>query len=306
MNRQLGLAVIFIVTATFVNGLGARLDPAAAAPQDCSQTNLKGRCDTELPVPVPGSPGASGGPSGVPAGNGTRPAGGPASQPAPCRWDTVAPPPGVREEFPDAPPDATWQIYVCDGVPVGSFASLRWVPAGGGAPSEPTPPAPEVVATLVLARVKAEMEAPTLATDPPAGVAAVVNAPVFVEVTNWQPEIVVTDCVLGVCVTMTATPALAFDPGDGSGAIGCVPPGSRYDPALPLADQAEGGCAHVYRQRTGAEGRPGAWPGQVTVTWSVSWTSNVGASGSYDPLSFSTSLARAVDEVSTVVVDGSS
>jgi hypothetical protein len=163
-----------------------------------------------------------------------------------------------------------------------------------------------VVATLVFARVKAEMVAPTLATDPPAGVASVVNTPVFVEVTNWQSEIVDSDCVLGVCVTMTATPSLAFDPGDGSTAIACLPPGSRYDAARALADQVEGACAHVYRQRTGVEGRPAAWPGAVTVTWSVSWASNVGVSGSYDPLSFSASLPRAVEEVSTVVVGGSS
>jgi hypothetical protein len=195
------------------------------------------------------------------------------------------------------------QVYTC-GV-LGSVA-VRWVPTGGGAPSAPTPPEPGVVATLVLARVKAEMVAPSLGSDPPPGVAAVVNTPVFVEVTNWQPEIVDRDCVLGVCVTMTATPGLVFDPGDGSEVVSCEPPGSRYDPALPLVEQAQGACAHVYRLRTGAEGRPSEWPGLVTVTWNVSWTSNVGASGTYGPLSFSTGLPRAVEEVSTVVVEGSS
>jgi hypothetical protein len=195
------------------------------------------------------------------------------------------------------------QVYTC--TVLGSIA-VRWVPIGGGAPSAPTPPEPGVVATLVFARVKAEMVAPTLGSDPPPGVAAVVNTPVFVEVTNWQPETVDRDCILGVCVSMTASPALVFDPGDGSEVVGCEPPGSRYDPALPLMEQARGACAHVYRLRTGAEGRPSEWPGLVTVTWAVSWTSNVGASGSYAPLSFSTGLPRAVEEVSTVVVEGSS
>jgi hypothetical protein len=193
------------------------------------------------------------------------------------------------------------QVYTC-GV-LGSVA-VRWVPIGGGAPSAPTPPEPGVVATLVFARVKAEMVAPTLGSDPPVGVSAVVNTPVFVEVTNWRPEIVDGDCILGVCVSMTASPSLVFDPGDGSEAVSCEPPGSRYDPAFPLMDQVQGACAHVYRLRTGAEGRPSEWPGLVTVTWNVSWTSNVGASGTYAPLLFSTGLPRAVEEVSTVVVEG--
>jgi hypothetical protein len=207
--------------------------------------------------------------------------------------------------FQNAYPGAVMQVYTC-GV-LGSVA-VRWVPVGsGGAPlPPPTPPEPGVVATLVFARVKAGMVAPTLGSDPPLGVAAVVNTPVFVEVTNWQPEIVDRDCVLGVCVSMTASPSLVFDPGDGSEAVSCVPPGSRYDPALPLVEQAQGACAHVYRLRTGAEGRPSEWLGLVTVTWNVSWTSNVGVSGTYGPLSFSTGLPRAVEEVSTVVVEGSS
>jgi hypothetical protein len=205
--------------------------------------------------------------------------------------------------FRQAVPGSVMQVYTC-GV-LGSVA-VRWVPMSGGAPSAPTPPDPRVVATLVFARVKAEMVAPSLGSDPPPGVAAVVNTPVFVEVTNWQPEIVDRACVLGVCVSMTASPSLVFDPGDGSEAVSCVPPGSRYDPALPLVEQAQGACAHVYRLRTGAEGRPSEWPGLVTVTWNVSWTSNVGVSGTYAPLSFSTGLPRAVEEVSTVVVEGSS
>ena len=283
--------------------------PAGAAPADCTKVNpVTGRCITELPVLVPGtSPGGSE-PSGVPSGSSGQPASRPAAPPPSCRWATVADPPdSVKAAFPEAPPDAIWQVFICRGSVLADGAiGSRWLPPGGGQPSAPTPPEPGVVATLVFARVKAQMVAPTLGTDPPVGVAAVVNTAVFVEVTNWQSEIVDSDCILGVCVTMTATPALAFDPGDGSGAIGCVPPGSRYDPARPLMEQAEGACAHVYRQRTAAEGRPGAWPGQVTVTWSVSWTSNVGASGSYDPLSFAASLPRVVEEVSTVVVDGSS
>ena len=57
------------------------------------------------------------------------------------------------------------------------------------------------------------MVAPELASDPPVGVSSVVNTPVFVEVTNWQPQITDSECVLGVCVTMTATPTLTLRSG---------------------------------------------------------------------------------------------
>ena len=86
----------------------------------------------------------------------------------------------------------------------------------------------------------------------------------------------------------------------------CDPPGSRYVPGgAPLADQAVGACAHTYLQRTGVEGRPSAWPGSVSVTWDVTWARGGGAIGSFGPLVFTTPFARAVEEVSAVVVDGS-
>jgi len=132
-----------------------------------------------------------------------------------------------------------------------------------------------------------------------------VNTPVFVEVTNWQPQITDNECVLGVCVTMTATPSLTFDPGDGSGSVVCDPPGSRYVPGgASLAEQAVGACAHTYLQRTGVNGRPGAWPGSVTVTWDVNWAGG-GATGVFGPLVFTAPFDRPVEEVSAVVVDGS-
>jgi hypothetical protein len=104
---------------------------------------------------------------------------------------------------------------------------------------------------------------------------------------------------------MTATPTLSFDPGDGSASIACDPPGSRYVPGgAPLDDQAVGACAHTYRQRTGVEGRPREWPGSVSVTWAVNWTAP-GATGQFEPLVFTAPFGRSVDEVSAVVVDGS-
>lgn len=289
--------------------------PAPATSQEppqvdgCSATAVRGNCTKKQPVPAPGGQasdveqgeGAGGSPKVVPA-SGRR------TEPPPgCTWVAIPETPAARAMFPDAPSAAIFQQLHCPHLPSNSAVqnamagALQW-----SVPGEVGPSAPGALAATVYARVEAQMEAPMLASDPAPGVSSIVDTPVFVEVTNWQDEIVDSECVLGLCVTLTATPRLTFDPGDGSPAIACAPPGSRYDPEGPsLAEQAEGACAHVYRLRTGIDGRPAAWPGAVTVTWNVSWTANdpLLPGGSFDPLTFSTGLPRQVEEVSTVVVD---
>lgn len=216
------------------------------------------------------------------------------------------------------PPGAVWKRLDCPEPLAGNYFDerdgglpIRWFPPGGGEPAV-VPSSVEVVAESLLVAAEARMEAPRLGTDPPVGVSSVVGVPVFVEVTNWQGEIVEgPECVSGVCVSLRATPTLRFDPGDGSPVVTCAPPGSRYVPGGPsLAEQAVGACAHVYERRSGVEGRPGEWPGVVSVSWAVSWSSTVGGvpgpSGSFEPLVLSAALPRAVEEVSTVVVDGDS
>jgi hypothetical protein len=291
--RRVGPVVI--VLAALLTIEIATLQAVTAAPADCVKTDVNGTC-------IPGTPASDPAPTGQPVRGGGPP--GPAGHPL-CSWVSTPPTSTLRQMFPEAPPDAVFQVMDCGVFDIRAGINMRWVPPG--TPAAPAPPTPGAVAQLVLARVKLEMVAPELASDPPVGVSAVVNTPVFVEVTNWQPQIEDGECVLGVCVTMTATPTLSFDPGDGSGSMVCDPPGSRYVPGgAPLADQAVGACAHAYLQRTGVEGRPAEWPGSVSVTWDVSWSLvGGGASGSYDPLVFTTPFARAVEEVSAVVVDGS-
>jgi hypothetical protein len=297
-----GVAVAVLLLTTSV--IAAAFDPATAAPAlDCERRDSKGECVTEIPIVVPGTPEQPPGDAG-PRGGNPVPAGGPTGHPL-CSWVNTPATSTLREMFPDAPPDAVFQVMDCGAFDIRAGVNVRWVPLG--TPVAPAPPTPGAVAQLLLARVKVQMVAPELASDPPVGVSAVVNTPVFVEVTNWQPQVEDGECVLGVCVAMTATPTLSFDPGDGSGSMVCDPPGSRYVPGgAPLADQAVGACAHTYLQRTGVAGRPSEWPGSVSVTWDVTWTLvGGGASGSYDPLVFTTPFARAVEEVSAVVVEGS-
>ena len=294
---------VAVVCVALAGALAIQLGAAqtlGAAPSDCAKTDIRGRCVVDLPVPVPGTPPGDTDPVSEPVSGG-----GPAGTPGHelCRWVNVESTSTLRQQFPEAPPDAVFQVVDCGAFDIRAGVNFRWVPPG--TPAAPVPPPPGVVAQLLFARVKVEMDAPVLASDPPVGVSSVVNTPVFVEVTNWQPQITDSECVLGVCVTMTATPALTFDPGDGSGPLVCDPPGSRYVPGgASLADQAVGACAHTYLQRTGVAGRPDAWPGSVTVSWDVNWAGG-GTTGVFGPLVFSAPFARSVEEVSAVVVDGS-
>lgn len=151
------------------------------------------------------------------------------------------------------------------------------------------------------------MHAPQIVADPPLGTSAVITLPVFVQVTNWAGEIQEETCVLEVCVELTASPTLTFDPGEpGSSPIECDPPGTRFDPNGPdpeVQASAPGACAHAYQARTGADGRPDEWPGVVSVTWDVSWSA-ADEEGTLDPQTLSTEVPRAVDEVQTVVRNG--
>lgn len=173
-------------------------------------------------------------------------------------------------------------------------------------PPPPPPPTPEEVAADVLVRVSERLLRPDLATSPAPGTAAIVDVPTFVAVDNWQGALEEEDCERGVCVTLTATPTLRFDPGEpGASVIECDPPGTRFDPdGESPEDQAaaEGACAHTYSRRTGVGSRPDEWTGVVSVEWEVSWVSGA-TSGSFDPVVLSADVPRPVDEVTGVVTD---
>lgn len=310
MRLKVVVVTLFAVAAGSVQ-LPSRAGGQAEA---CEEHNDWGKCAVEIPVPVGMSEPVSD------TGDGPDPVGsaGPIIRP-PCPWVTATganAQEGLRELFPEAPPDAVFQVQDCadanPDTPGGTRFSFgaRWLPAA--AAPEPAPPSPIAVALILYARVQAQMEAPVLATNPPAGAAAVVDLPVFVAVENWQGPITDGECVLGVCADLTAVPSLEFDPGEPQASmVTCDPPGSQFDLArgTAVAQASEpGACAYAYRERTGVAGRPGEWPGVVTVRWVVSWTSNVGdppASGTFADLTLSTASPRVVDEVQTVVADDS-
>ncbi len=150
----------------------------------------------------------------------TRPTGtarptGSSSQPAACGWSSVTE--AEARPFVSDPPPAdvavVWQAWCIDAAnPGGSFGGpYRWVVADA-------PPTPAEIAAGLYQQIQGRMPYPVVATNPPLGVPSVVEVPVFVSVTNWQPTISVTDSVTGIPVTVTATPQLLFEPGEpGSG-----------------------------------------------------------------------------------------
>jgi len=189
-----------------------------------------------------------------------------------------------------------WQAWECsDG---SGILNARWI----------IPATPANLAASVRGVVVGELPQPSLDSSPPVGTAAIVGVPVFVSVTNWTGVVTQAQCAGGVCVTVTATPSLRLSPGETrSSSVSCAGSGSRYDPNGDSAEaqsSPDGACAYKYRLRTGVEGRPSAWPGSVSVTWTVSWTASTGASGSLPAVTRATPLPRAVEEVQAVVVGG--
>ncbi len=132
------------------------------------------------------------------------------------------------------------------------------------------------------------------------------NSPVFVQVANWSGVVTDGECdPTGVlCVTVTATPSLAWFPGEpGAAELACAGSGSRYDPSGPTPEvQAVGACAHTFTQRTGVAGRPAAWDGAVTVNWSLTWTGG-GTGGTLPAVTKSASVPRPVGEVQAIVTE---
>ena len=212
----------------------------------------------------PGSPGNSGGNGG----------GGPAPT---CYWVTIPDiddDPAIYADFDlQVPPpgaEIIWQSWECsDGTVTFNF---RWI-------FEPTP---GDVATEVRARIEGQLPAPVVTASPALGTASIIGVPTFVAVANWNGAVTDSGCAGAICVTVTATPSLRFTPGEpGATAVACSGAGTTFNRSIPPKDQAAiaGACAHIYRSRTGVNGRPAEWPGSVSVSWSISWQANNGQTG---------------------------
>lgn len=289
MNAACPIAAIAVASAALLT-TGAR---AAAAPSQCTDYSALGFC-----VEWSSAGGADAG-----FGGGSRGGGG--GDGPPCYWTSLdgdigasdpnifvdyglpAPPAGVR---------VVWQSWECAD---GTFPdNYRWILA----------PQPADLAAAARARIARRLPQPEVASSPAPGVPAIVGVPVFIAVTNWTGTVTEQECAAGLCVTVQARPALTFSPGEPEApARACAGAGSHYDPAgaAPEAQAADvGACAHSYALRTGIPGRPAAWSGSVSVTWTITWSASSGATGSLSSVTRSTDVPRAVEEVQAVVMGG--
>lgn len=288
MRSSLGTAVFVLVATSFLP-LGVPASAASSGVGACVEFTPRGYC-VQWDVPASTGGGSAGG-----GGGGTTGA-------VSCFWVTISDDlshdPTVWADFGLSPPPAgvtvVWQERRCtDGRDPYDF---RWV----------VPVTAENLASLARGRLVGVLPQPVVASSPPLGTASIVGVPVFVEVANWTGVVSESECAGGLCVNVTATPTLAFSPGEeGSSAIRCAGAGSQYRPGGPSLEEqasAPGACAFAYRLRTGLAGRPEAWPGLVSVTWSLSWTASSGTSGTLPAVTLSAAVQRSVEEVQTVVV----
>lgn len=281
------VAELLLVAAVAATLTRAGAPRASAAPQACPPTFDWCIGDGE-PAPEPGP---------------ARPR--PEEEPRGCgeEWRTVDPPDGDYVPYlgggiqGEPPPGAEviWQVTFC-ATRFGLTPMYRWLPVI----------TPEIVANDLWVELSGTLPLPEVASDPALGVNAIVDVPVFVEVTNWTGTLNPTRCEAGFCVSVTVTPTLVYRPGEpGAPSISCAGSGTRYDPEGPDIEEqaaAPGACAYAYRQRTGTADRPDAWPASVSVTWNITWTSTAGNGGSLPAVTRTTAAPRGVDEVQTVVV----
>jgi hypothetical protein len=278
-----------VIAAASVVAFPSALRAQAAEPGECIRRDPQGYC-LEWDVTTPGTPGTPGGTGGGPAPE--------------CYWvtidDELPEDPTIFVDFGlEEPPEGVpilWQSWECsDGRATFNF---RWVIA----------PTPGALAETVRGRLIGQLPQPVVELSPPAGTASIIGVPVFVAVVNWTGVVTQTECAGGLCVTVTATPQLTFRPGEPAAqTVQCSGAGTRFTPSAGTPEaqaSSPGACTWTYTTRTGTNGRPSAWPGQASVSWSISWTATTGASGSLAAVTRSTDVPRPVAEVQTVIEGG--
>lgn len=310
-----GAALPFVLTV----GVLTNADPAGADPSNTCGTPSDGSPPPDWCLDSSTGPGGGGTEAGSSGGGSGSTGGGSAGQPA-CGWVTISADrvPAANSTRPaiytnGRPPegmDVVWQgwCYRDLMMPGSSFRGpFRWLPATG-APAPPVLVTPADVAQGAYQAIQGRMPDPLVVTSPPVGVDATVSVPVFVTVTNWQPELVEVRPLLGDTVSVRATPTLVVSTGESGGTSRtCAGPGVAYDPAggdLWAQASSPAACTLTYQRRTGVAGRPATWPSTVTVRWSISWSSTSGQGGTFPVVERAVSLPRSVSEVQTVGVGG--
>jgi hypothetical protein len=218
--------------------------------------------------------------------------GGAANSPPPCRWVyTSAGYGGVSELVYEVrlgdgtviqSPTGRWVMRQCDGLP----SDLIVYPEGAAMP--------ELLAEHALRSIA--IPEPPIATSPPAD-RHVVQVPSWLWVDGgWWTTYSASATAGLVTATVTAQPTQArWSMGDGS-TVTCGGPGVPWAPGLP---EGATDCAHTYTSASSTQ-PGGTYPLEVAVEFSVTWTSNIGASGALGPTSRSTGQSVQVGEIQAI------
>lgn len=305
MTRRQLLRVLSIASSVVVAGALTLTSSASASDVgSCMVSPDQSFC-------VRGTGGPAGPPSPTPVAAPPPRSGQPPSTPLPCGWETITAADvegwlnstALTNGRPPAGKSVIWQGWCFRESSTGGLygGPFRWVDAGSVA-------TPVAVAAGVYQQMQGRMPTPVVESNPARGVASIVGVPVFVSVGNWQPTFVVSNSLAGVLVTVRATPTLVLDSGEpGASSDTCAGPGRLFDPhggSLEAQAALPGACTHTYRQRTGVDGRPDAWPSSVTVRWTITWSAADGSGGTFPTVDRRVGLPRAVSEVQAVVVPG--
>jgi len=224
-------------------------------------------------------------------------------------WVDVGPPFASALDFDPGPPPepgAHYWVFLCPNHINGILNPVNWEGGGWGIAPPEEPPAPEDVLPPLWDEVQARLHAPELALDPPAGEHAVVKVPTFVGILNPQVATRYTATAANsagsVTVWIDVIPTTTLHPGEpDADGVRCDEDGHAFDddgPKPEVQAEADSSCTHAYDHVSEA-----GWEGDVTITWAVTWGSDMGPGGALDAAPSVQPFTRIVDEYSAVVTD---
>lgn len=219
-----------------------------------------------------------------------------------CQWGVVDLPARSPAWAGSDPATGSLLANACNGgqrylyVPNSAFAAAGAVPLP---PPDPAVLAQQARTELTLPKPTVRRSPPETNSDPDNGGLPYtwVGLSTFYWVEGWQ-SMTRTVELRGVSATVTATPTgLTFDPGDGSAAVSCAGPGRPWTQADGDNPPSGSACGYTYRSVT----PNGPLTATTSVQWSVNWTSNTGANGTFPASTTSSSLSFLVEQIQVVV-----
>ena len=212
------------------------------------------------------------------------------ADPGACVWKSLPSQPATGSTLWEGndPASGTVEYTNCLSVGGSLVAPYRFVAnaAPGAAPVAPPPPDPAVLAQQAFQQIS--IPKPDIHVGPNPDLVAV-NIPVSLWVS--QPQVPPVTVTAGG-VSVTATPSLTSvswsmgepaNPDSGGATAPVVCSGERmYTPAPEVvAPEVIPACGYSYQWRSlkSRTGGAGTWPVSASATWVITWTSNVGQSG---------------------------